>query len=110
MDSFLAKCTKVSEKKKAIEAQIQYQKAVLRSDKLLSKDKSGLFKVAGNNYDTLYNNMREIIQASPHYEYLADITDGDTVRITGATILSKEDQKQLYADRVKILKEKLELA
>eukprot|EP00112_Aurelia_sp_Birch-Aquarium-sp1_P010325 Seg2210.3 transcript_id=Seg2210.3/GoldUCD/mRNA.D3Y31 product="hypothetical protein" protein_id=Seg2210.3/GoldUCD/D3Y31 len=110
MESFLGKCTKATEKKRAIEAQIKYQKYVLQSDKLFSKDKSFLFKIAGNNYDTLFTNLREIIQSSPHYAYLADISEGDTVRITGATVLSEEDRKQLYVDRVKILKEKLELA
>ncbi len=109
MDSNLEKCSNEAEKRKALATQIRYHKVVLNTDKLFDKSKAYLFKIGQLKLDQLRLNMQEIIESSPHYEYLADVAERETTRITGATILNKAERKKMYDERVMILKNKLEV-
>ena len=109
MDLFSEKCASEGEKRKALEAQIRYHKVVLNTDKLFAKEKGHLFKISGKNSEELRSSMREILESSPHYEYLADVNERETSRITGATVLSQKERKELYQVRVKALQEKLDV-
>ena len=103
-ESYLRKCENETEQRKAVEAQIKYQKYVLCTHKLFSKDKAHLFKIAGKNLKDLHECIKEIIKSSPHY----DVHEKETCRITGATVLSEEEQQRVYEERVTILAQKLE--
>ena len=106
VEKYLGECGNDSEAVAAIECQLCYHRVILQAKKILPKDKHDLFVIKGNNLQKLKKNLITIIESSPQYESLADVDD-DVVRVTGLTLLTSSERKQLYEERVATLKEKL---
>ncbi len=62
-----------------------------------------MFKIACKCLNYLCESIKEIIKSSPHCEYFAEMQEEQTCRITGATVLSEEEQQRLYQERVTML-------
>ena len=108
MKRFLESANTEAEKVNAVQAQIRYHKHILGTDTVMGKEGKNLFKLTNIGLEQLCENLKKIISQSPSYEFLDEIRPSSTERISGATILSREKRKELYEQRVAILKDKLE--
>ena len=93
MKQVLSECASETAKLNALRAQLRFHKHVLETDKYLA-DKKDLFRMTNLPIDTMMNNLLQIMNASKHYEHLADIED-ETVKVTGLTLLSSEERDTL---------------
>ena len=108
MKRFLESANTEAEKVNAVQVQIRYHKHILGTDTAMGKEGKNLFKLSNIGLEQLCENLKKIISQSPSYEFLDEIRLSSTERISGATILSREKRKELYEQRVAILKDKLE--
>ena len=104
MKQALSECASETAKLNALRAQLRFHRHVLETDKYLA-DKKDLFRMTNLPIDTMMNNLLQIMNASRHYEHLADIED-ETVKVTGLTLLSSEERETLYRQRVTALSNK----
>ena len=95
------------EKKDPLEWQIRYHKHVLKLQEILPKEKKSLLALS-KPVQVLEQNLKEIISISPHIgKDLQDLDEGEIVRLTSTTVLTQNERKTLYDERINILNERL---
>ncbi len=91
------------EKKDPLEWQIRYHKHVLKLQEILPKEKKSCLVLSKP-----VQNLKEIISISPHIgKDLQDLDEEEIVRLSSTTVLTENERKNLYDERISILNERL---